>query len=91
MDKNTNGADVEQGGSQEQGRRIPPARRAKQQGGKGGGSAEGKPRSSKQIMTEKMVKAILRVTHGWNPQETPGSILISDEVQPIFTGIKNWL
>merc|ERR1719341_1718368 len=38
-------------------------------------------------MTEKMVKAILRVTHGWNPQETPGSILISDEVQPIFTGI----
>ena len=50
MDKNTNGADVEQGGSQEQGRRIPPARRAKQQGGKGGGSAEGKPRSSKQII-----------------------------------------
>ena len=64
MDKNAKCVDEEQRGSPAQRRRIPPARRVKQQapqhGGKGSCSAEG---TSKQCMVE-MVELAKRHIHG---------------------------
>jgi len=101
MNKNINGTDVEEGGNQEQRRRIPPARQVKvlklrivQEGGKS--KADGQPGTSKQSNVEPMkggefsgsvaAREALDAPRS-NLQEKPEPVQTPDQVQPFFTGV----
>ena len=97
MSNNAKGTDVEEGGNQEQRRRIPPARRAKQQATRQGAGGEPRASTLNQIMAEMVEKRGVSsgtftdtealTTPRPNLQKAPESVLISDQMQPFFTGI----
>jgi len=101
MNKNINGTDVEEGGNQEQRRRIPPARQVKvlklrvvQEGGKS--KADGRPGTSKQSKVEPIEvgefsgsEAVRKALDAPRPnlQAKAEPVRTPDQVQPFFTGV----